>query len=388
MKAHSIELANKTQARLAVKIIDFRQGLRPNSMTQISSLHLTNFRNLNQAWLQLDNKLNLIVGDNAAGKTSIIEALWTLSTGRSFRTSKPLHLISHQQQSYTIFCELTSANQQHKLGLSRNADKVEIKFNGEKISSQSQVAKYLPIQLLTPESHRLLEEGPKARRQFLDWGCFYHFAEFAAAWRDFNRILRQRNQGLKQNLPSEQINLWQPGLVTNSNLINNLREKYLVELTPYIHEYAKALMPKFEAEISLKFYPGWPMSGITYENSLQQNLAKDLVSGHTQYGAHRADIRIKIDGQDPLAVLSRGQQKLFVCSLLLAQAKFHQIQTGNSVIMLIDDLPAELDEIHRATLLDLLDKLEIQHLVTATSKSLITRPGCVIEIQNGTIIQQ
>lgn len=354
-------------------------------MTQITRLHLTNFRNLNQIYLELEPKLNVLVGDNAAGKTSVLEALWTLSAGRSFRTSKPKELISTNSESYTIFCELTTKDQQHKLGLSRSADKVEIKLDGEKITSQSQVAKHLPIQLLTPESHRLLEEGPKARRQFLDWGCFYHHPEFAGAWRDFNRILRQRNQGLKQHLPTDQINLWQPGLIANSNAINELRERYLSQLTSYIQKYSRELMPDFDAELSLKFYPGWPASNESYQNTLQQNLAKDQASGHTQYGAHRADIRIKINGQDPLAILSRGQQKLFVCALLLAQAGFHQAQTGNSVIMLIDDLPAELDTKHRATLLDLLDKLEIQHLITSTSKTLITRSGCVFEINNGEI---
>jgi DNA replication and repair protein RecF len=340
-------------------------------MARIQQLQLTQFRNIQQAELTLASGLNVIIGDNAAGKTSVIEALWVLASGRSFRTHKPQQLIQTGQAESTVFCQVERSQQHHKLGLKRTSQGLELRMDGQSLTNQSEMARYLPIQLLTPESHRLLEEGPKARRQFLDWGCFYHHPNFMSAWRHYQRALKQRNQSLKKQLPIQQIQLWDAVLVQTGEQISELRAQYLNQLQPYLVEYLTALMPELKPEFDIKFYPGWPANQPNYQACLQDQVTKDLQIGHTQYGCHRADIKFKIDHQEPLVALSRGQQKLFVCALLLAQAQFHQQSTGDSVIMLIDDLPAELDQTHRQTLLSLLNQLNIQHLVTTTSQDLI-----------------
>lgn len=340
-------------------------------MARIHNLQLTQFRNIQQASLTLSPGLNVIVGDNAAGKTSVIEALWVLASGRSFRTNKPQQLIATGHNDTTIFCELERLEQHHKLGLKRTKSALELRMDGQTLAKQSEMARYLPIQLLTPESHRLLEEGPKARRQFLDWGCFYHYPLFLQAWRDYQRALKQRNQSLKSQLPTQQIQLWDNTLIQAAEQISQSRAEYLTQLEPFIVDYIQALMPELKPEFEIKFYPGWPASHADYQACLNEQLRRDLQMGHTQYGCHRADIKIKINQQEPLVALSRGQQKLFVCALLLAQAQFHQGSTGDSVIMLIDDLPAELDKTHRQTLLALLEQLNIQHIVTSTAQELI-----------------
>lgn len=358
-------------------------------MAHLQSLQLHQFRNIQQASLTFSPGLNVLIGDNAAGKTSVIEALWLMASGRSFRSHKPQQLIRFNQAQLVLFCEVVQHHQTYKLGLARDGQAINLKLNGEKQPSQAEFARHLPIQLLTPESHRLLEEGPKARRQFLDWGCFYHHPSFISAWRQYQRALKQRNQALKNQLNNNQVSLWNTPLVEAAELISQLRREYLTELTPYLIDFCHQLMPELQSEPDLKFNNGWPASTPNYACVLEEQLTRDRQLGHTQYGSHRADIKIKINQQEPLVGLSRGQQKLFVCALLLAQAHYLQQQTQDSVIMLIDDLPAELDLLHRTSLLKLLQKLGIQHLITSTAIELI--PGYqeanVFQIDTGRISQ-
>ncbi|WP_040727200.1 DNA replication/repair protein RecF [Thiomicrorhabdus sp. Kp2] len=361
-------------------------------MTQLSKLSIQNFRNCDSACFELSSGLNLIIGNNAAGKTAIIEAVWLLATGRSFRSQKSHHLIQHEQTSATLFCEASSshdANKTHKIGIQKTTDNTLLRIDGETVKSHGPIAKLLPIQLLTPESHKLLEEGPKARRQFMDWGCFHQSETFMPLWRNYQRGLKQRNHALKKRLPKEQVQLWDSTLVENAQQIDAIRQDYLAELTPYLVTFCQALMPEIESEVVCQYRAGWPKTNDDLLALYQQNFAKDQQVGHTQYGAHRADIRFKFNNQEAMNILSRGQQKLFVCALLLAQASLHEKIVNEPVIMLIDDLPAELDEIHRTKLLELLQILNIQHIITTTSAELVpilnSQTTQAWSIQNGHI---
>lgn len=343
-------------------------------MTQLTRLQLQAFRNASQINCQLCPGLNLFIGDNAAGKTSLIEAIWLLATGRSFRSRQITNLIQHQHNETVIFAELQShfdTNQRHRIGMQRSAQKMTLRLDGENVRAQSEVAQQLPVQLLTPESHRLLEEGPKARRQFIDWGCFYQFPEFIGLWRQHKRLLKQRNHALKKRLPAMQIQLWDPQLVDTSLQIDQLRRQYLEHLTPFIEKYCQALMPELKQQLNCHYRAGWPKSAESLQQLMYEALHNDMQKGHTQYGAHRADVRFKFDTFEALQALSRGQQKLFVCALMLAQAQLHQQVTEEPAIMLIDDLPAELDHFHRDKLMQLLSDLKIQHIVTSTAQDLI-----------------
>lgn len=343
-------------------------------MTQLTRLSIQDFRNCASAHFELSSGLNLIIGNNAAGKTAIIEAIWLLATGRSFRSQKSHHLIRHDCHAAMIFSETTSSHNQdgcHKIGVQKSLDNTTLRIDGETCKSHSHIAKLLPIQLLTPESHKLLEEGPKARRQFMDWGCFHQSEAFIGLWRNYQRGLKQRNHALKKQLPKEQVQLWDQTLVENALQIDEIRQQYLAELTPYLVTFCQALMPEIDTDVVCQYRSGWPKNTDDLLSLYQHNYPKEKQLGHTQYGAHRADIRFKFHNQEAMNVLSRGQQKLFVCALLLAQASLHEKVVNEPVIMLIDDLPAELDENHRLKLLELLQILKIQHVISSTSADLI-----------------
>ncbi|BBP42257.1 DNA replication/repair protein RecF [Thiosulfativibrio zosterae] len=359
-------------------------------MAKITQFSLQNFRNFDQAWLKLAPGLNLIVGDNAAGKTSLIEGIWVLATGRSFRTVKPSQLIQQTHADLTLFAEVEQDGQTHKLGLNRTEHSSTLRLNGETIHSQALLANKLPVQLLTPESHRLLEEGPKARRQFLDWGCFHQYPTFSQAWRHYQRILKQRNHALRQKLPKAQTTLWDAQLLETAEQVHQIRQAYTEQLKPYLDEFCQAMMPELQLDIQLGYKSGWPKNAASLAQLLQDHYAKDAQQGFTQYGCHRADLSFKLDGQDALVKLSRGQQKLFVCALLLAQASVYEKHSNAPVIMLIDDLPAELDAQHRLTLLKLLDCLNIQHIISTTAEELVSvlnpKTTQIFQVKHGQII--
>lgn len=343
-------------------------------MTQLNKLSIQNFRNCESAHLDFAQGLNLIVGDNAAGKTAIVEAIWLMATGRSFRSQKSKHLIKQGCDSATLFCEARSSHNDvstQKIGIQKTLDNTVLRLNGETVKSHGPIARQLPIQLLTPESHKLLEEGPKTRRQFMDWGCFHQSDGFMNPWRNYQKGLKQRNHALKKRLPKTQVQLWDSLLVENALKIDDIRQAYLKELTPYLVTFCQALMPEIESEVVCQYRAGWPQANDDLLALYGANFEKDLQAGHTQYGCHRADIRFKFAGQEAMNSLSRGQQKLFVCALLLAQASLHEKVVNEPVIMLIDDLPAELDETHRLKLLELLQILNIQHIITSTAEDLI-----------------
>ena len=364
-------------------------------MTQLTKLSIQNFRNCAQAQFELTSGLNLIVGDNAAGKTSLIEAIWLIATGRSFRSQKSHHLIRHDQDTCTLFCETLSshhAKSGHKIGVQKSPNNTLLRLNGETIKEQGPIAKLLPIQLLTPESHKLLEEGPKARRQFMDWGCFHQNETFMKHWRQYQKALKQRNHALKKRLPQTQVQLWDSVLVENALKIDEIRQDYIQELTPYLTTFCHALMPEIESEVVCQYRQGWPKNTENLHALFTSNFSKDLQLGHTQHGSHRADIRFKFNHQEAINTLSRGQQKLFVCALLLAQASLHEKIVNEPVIMLIDDLPAELDEVHRLKLLELLQILKIQHIITSTAVELIPilspENTSIWSVQNGQLVPQ
>lgn len=340
-------------------------------MSKLTQFNLRHFRNIEDASLSFGSNLNIIIGDNAAGKTSILEALWVLSSGRSFRTAKPQQMIQLAHPELMLFAQVEQTDQTHKLGLSRTENEVLLKLDGETLQTQIEMAAKLPVQLLTPESHRLLEEGPKARRQFMDWGCFHQSNQFIQIWRQYQRTLKQRNHALKNKLPKEQITLWDNYLVESAYQVDSIRQKYVESLEPYLVEFCQALMPEISILPECQYRPGWPLNQPDFAELIQKNYTRDLLQGHTQYGCHRADIKFRFAGQDAMLKLSRGQQKLFVCALLLAQASLYEKEAEDSVIMLIDDLPAELDEKHRKTLLKLLKMLDIQSILTTTSIDLI-----------------
>ncbi|MGD9386499.1 MAG: DNA replication/repair protein RecF, partial [Thioalkalispiraceae bacterium] len=317
-----------------------------------------------QATLTFSPGLNLIVGPNASGKTSLLEAISLICQGRSFRTPRIDQLIKHHEQALIVFGQLRVAAEQYKIGLSREQKKTQVKINGERIKGATELVGKIALFVLTPESHELLDSGPKMRRQYLDWGVFHVEHQYLSAWQAYHRILRQRNTSLRHHRAKQEIQAWDKPLLEQAEKLHHYRGQYIAELTPLLSKYGEQLIgevPRFD------YYPGWKTGEMSLAEQLQSNLDTDMERGFTRLGPHRADIKIKVEGKTVQSVFSRGQQKLLICAMTLAQL----MRLASDAILLVDDLPAELDPGKRAILLEALKETGAQVMVTATEPNLI-----------------
>jgi len=331
----------------------------------IQQLSIARLRNLTQVDLNLGAGINLLYGANASGKTSVLEAIHMLALGRSFRSLKLASLITQDHTDCLLFAKLLNPQGVSvSLGMQRRLDgDHSIRLNGENLKATAELASLLPVQLIDPTSAGLIEAGPSRRRQFMDWGVYHHSEAFFGLWKQAQRLLKQRNSALKCGTMNASVRAsFDPGLVQVAEQINGLRAAYLKLLEPVFFELLTGLLDL--PDLKLGYYCGWSANR-SYEEVLAETLERDLQLGYTQRGPQRADIKFTLQGVNAAERLSRGQQKLVVAALKLAQGKLLSQTQDRKCIFLVDDLAAELDWDHRREICRQLVKLETQVFVTS-----------------------
>lgn len=325
----------------------------------IHKLSIQHFRNIRSANIDFHPRFNILIGHNGAGKTAILEAIYFLSLGRSFRSKQINRIIQTGQQQLLLFARTDDK----KLGLSRSmTGEANLKLDGEALGSHVQVTRHLPVLLFNPESFQLFTEGAKPRRQLIDWGVFYQTPGFLHDWQQYKQALRQRNAALKANQRVQQIKLWDPILIDTAQRIDQYREDYVVQLQEALQHIVGDFIDQHD--IQLSYYRGWPKEK-PLAQALEEGLVHDRQLGFSHYGPHRADLRLRVRGKPAQEILSRGQQKVLVCGLKLAQGRLLQTHTQRRCIYLLDDIASELDRDNRLLLLDYLQKLDAQVLLTS-----------------------
>lgn len=336
----------------------------------IKRLQITGVRNLHATSLTPSSGVNFIYGENGSGKSSLLEALHILANGKSFRHHLLKPVIKNTMDECVLFSEITDlrfGNARLGIRRSKNGEK-DIKLNGDVIYSQADISSWLPLQIIEPNTFMLLSGSPQERRKFIDWGVFHVEHSFLSQWREFRKLLKQRNAVLKKQ-EVEWLDVWDKGFVKASNNINILRKQYIERLVPVFEHTLGRLDDNLK--VSLSFYPGWEKKAELID-ILNRQRERDIQVGHTQSGPQRAELRIKVDGLLAADVLSRGQQKTVVAALKLAQGVLFQQETQRSTIYLVDDLASELDEKHRFALCQLLEDLKCQVFITSIDQNSIS----------------
>ena len=316
-------------------------------------------------------QVNLIYGENGSGKTSILEAINLLALGRSFRSHKHKPLINHQQQSFTVFGRVrTDDDSEVPIGISRHLDgDASFKANGVLVPSAADLAAYLPVQVINFDTFLLLEGSPKVRRQFIDWLVFHVEPNFFPAWKAIQRCLKHRNSLLRRDrIDPFELATWDQELVGLTDKIHEFRTQCMAQFQETFAELLKEFI-NIDG-IALGYYRGWDKDK-AYSGVLTSGFERDKRQGYTQSGSHRADLKITVNGLDAAEVLSRGQQKLLVCALKIAQGYVFTRITGRKSIYLVDDLPAELDEKHRALLVHWLYTMGTQVFITGVEREML-----------------
>jgi DNA replication and repair protein RecF len=330
----------------------------------LESLKISHLRNIEQAELSFTPGINLIAGPNASGKTSLLEGIALLCQARSFRTSRIDQLVQHQHKCMTIVGAMRVDHRLHTLGMARENRKTSMKLDGKYITRSTDLINLQALHVITPESHEILDQGPKMRRQYLDWGVFHVKPDYLASWQRYHRVLRQRNHVLRQAATQQAVQAWDKPLVIEANALNAQRLAYLELLSPALKEFSQQLLG---LDVQFNYRPGWAQTSESFAEQLFKDLAQDRERGFTQSGPHRADISFKVDNLPVKEIFSRGQQKLLICAMYLAQVA----KSPKPGILLMDDLPAELDRDKRDCLLRAAATTGAQLFITATEESLI-----------------
>lgn len=326
----------------------------------ISRLEIADFRNLQQVAIAPHPKKNFIFGSNGSGKTSILEAIFFLSRGRSFRATRARQIISFGSSCFSVFAAIDSAI---NVGIRKESSgSSEVRLNGMSRPLLAEVTRILPTMLLSPTANDLFNEGSSSRRAQLDWGVFHVEQDFFQAWRRYKRALEQRNSLLKLDGTSElEAASWSEEMAGSASLIHRCRAHYFERWLPYWNASITKLLPKIP--MSLEYSPGWD-TDFHLLDVLRRQWISDISRGFTQSGPHKADLRVKIDGTPAEEFLSGGQRKLLACALKLSQLLLLE-GTGICGVLLIDDLSSELDEKSLASVLEVISSVNSQTFITA-----------------------
>jgi DNA replication and repair protein RecF len=363
---------------------------------RLARLEITQVRNLDHVTVDLVPGFNLFHGANGAGKTSLLEAVHLLARGRSFRTHRIGSVISHGADALWVHAQIDD-EQRGRLGvgLHKRRDNVaEIRINGVPERRLSSVAALLPVQVLLPDGADLVLGQPGERRRFVDWGMFHVEHESLAALRDYQRALRQRNvvlraaRGRSEPLARD-LDPWDEQVVRLGETVDSLRRGYVGALAVAFAEQLNALSPGLAVE--LRYQSGWT-DGAEFAKSLRDSRPRDVKSGVTHPGPHRADIRLRVAGLAAAETLSRGQAKMVASALRLAQAQQIARRTGRTSVFLMDDVGAELDQPHSERFFGALGAMGCQVLATATAALALDahfRAGArMFHVEHGTVVQQ
>lgn len=348
----------------------------------LQELRLDNFRCFPTAALHPEPATNLIIGENASGKTSLLEAVYFLGRGTSFRASRTTPLVRHGAGSASVFGIADFVGNPHRVGVQATGASVEIRIDGQPRGSRADLAEVLAVQLLDPMAHELIQGAPEGRRRFLDWGVFHVEHEFLPVWQRYRRALQQRNAALRSGQRSAAM-AWDEQLLQCGQQVDQARQRFLAALEPLVQESAGRLLGH---RVSMDYWPGWARDG-SFAESLARNLEADLNLGVTGSGPHRADLRITVDDRKARDSVSRGQEKLLVAALTVAQGKLVAAARGDRVILLVDEPAADLDRHHLARLITELEQSGAQLFITCLEEGVLPllAPATMFHVKHGQI---
>lgn len=327
----------------------------------IQSVKIENLRNISNAEISPIEGLNIIVGNNGAGKTTILESIYLLARAKSFRQKRSGRLIKEGTERLTLYAKLKTSDQRsHHIGLQKSTSQTEIRIDGQNLKKLSQLAHAIPLTIITPNLQRIIEEDPHHRRRLLNWGLFHVEHEYSELAYRYKKTLIQRNKSLKSS--PEQLKVWDKQLITVGDQIYG----YMSEYGRLWNETLSDLIDssKLAKPIRLEVTPGWRKEEI-FAEALERNLKIDRERGFTSCGPHRADIRLVQDGKHIKGLFSRGESKLTATLMVLSQMKILYQKSGESPVLLADDLRSELDMGRYKELIELIKEMNVQCFMTS-----------------------
>lgn len=338
---------------------------------QVSRLHVRGLRRFEELALSPAPGLNLITGDNGAGKTSVLEALHLMAYGRSFRGRVRDGLVRSGAEALEVFVEWHERGpggaRTRRAGLRHTGADWDGRLDGDAVTQLGELCAALAVVSFEPGSHALITGAAESRRRYLDWGLFHVEHGFLALWRRYSRALKQRNALLKSRARDGQLDAWDHELAMAGEPLGRYREQYLEALQPYLAALGTELAPAL-GSLAFEYRPGWRRHEMPLADALLLARERDRQLGYTTTGPHRADWQLCFGALPGREALSRGQAKLTALSVLLAQAEHHAGARGEWPVIALDDLASELDRHHQQRVLRRLLASGAQLFVTGTER--------------------
>ena len=290
--------------------------------------------------LPLSNGVTAFTGENGAGKTSILDAIHLLGTGKPFSTHRIDHVINRDAEAVQVVGHTTNQSKLI-LGVRRNrGGSGEARVGGAPVKALSELAKAMPLVVINADALNVVREGPEGRRRFIDSFVFHVEQSFAQTSRRYAHALKQRNALLRERRGSDD-SVWVRDLAAAGELLVSSRSRAVAALSETVKDVLidmRVSLPEWQ----LIQRCGWG-EGRSLTDALNGAAASDRQRGFTQVGPHRGDVIFLVEGSPAHEVLSRGQMKVLMAATKLAQARVMRRETGVSPVLLVDDLAAELD---------------------------------------------
>lgn len=330
---------------------------------KLRRLEIQNLRILRALAIHPSPTLNLFVGPNGSGKTSLLEGIYVLGLGRSFRTRHIKEAVAKDSKGLVAFGELSLEDGRTVLiGVERQQGISRIRIDGRDVHAASELARTMPVFMITPHGQWLLAEGAQQRRKLIDWTLFHLEPLYLNVLQRYHRVLRQRNAQLKHASHAE-LSPWNRQVGQLGEAVHTFRKQYLDVLIPRFQEILAAFLPM---PVELAYQPGWDARK-TLHDALAETTAVARARGYTAVGPHRADLQFRVGRVPAQRVLSRGEGKLLILGFLLAQVDCVIRSVAKTPIVLVDDFPAELDVESRGRFMRSLAEREVQTFFTALS---------------------
>jgi DNA replication and repair protein RecF len=347
------------------------------------TVKITDFRCIETAALTFGPQNNLIYGPNASGKTSILEAIAYLGRARSFRGAGTRELVRHGADEFLVTGTVEAGNRSVNLGIRNGKEGLEVRAGGEKSASAAPLAEALPLQVIDPDVHDLIGGGPEGRRRYIDWVAFHVEPTYLETWRRFRRTLRQRNAALKEGAAVKALSAWDAELGQLGTAVSETRERMVDITAPAIADFGESLLG---SKVDVSYGRGWP-ADTTLQAALGASAQRDQQLGSTQQGPHRADLRLSYDERQARKLVSRGQQKLLACAMILAAVETVQTALEKPLLLLLDDPSAELDRDSVARLMAAVENLGSQVIATSLDpeQALFSNQPALFHVEQGRV---
>ena len=333
----------------------------------INKIILTNFRNYGHQEIDLNKNINVIYGDNAQGKTNILESIFLSSFGKSFRTNKEKELIKFEQDKLMIETHYQKKDRNGKIKI-EIGNKKQITVNGIKIKKLSEILGNINIVMFTPEDINILKDGPTGRRRFLDMMIGQLRPNYVYNLNLYMQTLEQRNNYLKQikeeNKSQEMLEIWDEKLAEYGEKVFLYRKEFIDKIIKKINDIHKKITDQKE-ELCFEYTSNCSQKE-EYLRLLKERRKLDIIKGFTTKGIHRDDFVIYINGKEVGIYGSQGQNRTVILSLKLAELNVIYDEIGEYPILLLDDFMSELDEKRRKNFLKNIKNTQV--IITGTEQ--------------------